>query len=79
MYCIRVEVDRRNQKIGYKIREAESLKIPYMLIVGKKEALERKVSVRIHKIGDTGVKDPKGVLAEVLEKIKLKSINQEVS
>ncbi len=73
--AVRVEVDMRSQKIGYKIREAESLKIPYMLIVGKKEFSEGSVSVRRHKIGDVGLADPKSVLAEILQKIKTKSLN----
>jgi threonyl-tRNA synthetase len=75
---VRIDVDKRNQKIGYKIREAESLKIPYMLIVGKKEASEGNVSVRKHRMGDSGSADSGSVLAEVLQKIKTKSIEQEV-
>jgi threonyl-tRNA synthetase len=71
---IRVEVDQRNEKIGYKIREAETHKIPYMLIVGKKEQQEGKVSLRIHKQGDKGLFDPKEVLAEMLKKIKTKAL-----
>ena len=42
----RVDVDSRSEKIGYKIREAELLKVPYMIIVGEKEQSENKVSVR---------------------------------
>ncbi|MGG3924183.1 His/Gly/Thr/Pro-type tRNA ligase C-terminal domain-containing protein, partial [Geobacillus thermodenitrificans] len=42
----RVEVDERDEKIGYKIREAQMQKIPYMLVVGDKEAAERAVNVR---------------------------------
>lgn len=75
---VRAEVDKRSQKIGYKIREAETFKIPYMLIVGKKEASGSKVSVRKHRIGDTGLTDPGSVLAEVLQKIKTRSIDWEV-
>jgi threonyl-tRNA synthetase len=52
---LRVETDNRNEKIGYKIREAQLEKIPYMLIVGDKEAEENKVSVRSRKDGDLGV------------------------
>ena len=51
---IRVEIDARNEKIGYKIREAELQKIPYMLIVGDAEAKEGTVSVRKQKEGDRG-------------------------
>ncbi|RMD51341.1 MAG: threonine--tRNA ligase, partial [Ignavibacteria bacterium] len=50
----RVEIDKRNEKIGYKIREWETQKIPYMLIVGEKEMNNDTVSVRQHKKGDLG-------------------------
>ncbi len=51
---IRVETDDRSEKLGAKIREAETDKIPYMLIVGEKEARESTVSVRRHRKGDLG-------------------------
>lgn len=51
---IRVEVDTRNEKIGYKIREAQIEKIPYMLVVGDKETAEKTVAVRSRKEGDIG-------------------------
>ncbi len=51
---IRVEVDDRNEKIGYKIREAQLQKIPYMLIVGEKEIEQNAVGVRSRKDGDIG-------------------------
>ncbi len=51
---VRVEVDSRNEKIGYKIRQAQMEKVPYMLIVGEKEVAEGKVSVRSRKDGDQG-------------------------
>ena len=50
----RVEVDNRNEKIGYKIREAEVQKIPYMVIVGDKEQEEKNLSVRHKGDGDLG-------------------------
>lgn len=50
----RVELDDRNEKIGYKIREAQVQKIPYMLVVGDKEVEEGKVGVRARKDGDLG-------------------------
>ena len=52
---IRAEVDYRNEKIGYKIREAGMQKIPYMLVIGDKEVETRGVSVRKRGIGDLGV------------------------
>lgn len=51
---IRAEVDFRNEKVGYKIREAQMEKIPYMLVVGAKEEENRTVSVRARKEGDLG-------------------------
>lgn len=52
---IRVETDLRNEKIGYKIREAQLSKIPYMLVIGEKEMNDKKVAVRSRKEGDLGV------------------------
>ncbi len=63
---IRVELDTRSEKIGYKIREAQMQKIPYMLIVGQKEQEEGKVSVRSRGAGDEGQKS----LAEFVEALK---------
>jgi len=51
---IRVELDTRNEKIGYKIREAQMQKIPYMLVCGDKEMEGNKVAVRKRKEGDMG-------------------------
>ena len=51
---IRVELDDRNEKIGYKIREAQLQKVPYMLIVGEKEVNSETVGVRSRKDGDVG-------------------------
>lgn len=51
---IRVECDFRNEKIGYKIREAQLKKIPYMIIIGDKEMKEGKISLRSRKDGDLG-------------------------
>ena len=51
---LRVELDERSEKIGYKIREAQLEKVPYMLIVGDKEAESGTVSVRSRKEGDLG-------------------------
>ena len=51
---LRVELDARNEKIGYKIREAQGDKVPYMLIVGEREEASGEVSVRHRKEGDIG-------------------------
>jgi threonyl-tRNA synthetase len=54
---MRAEADVRDEKIGMKIRDAELAKIPVMLIVGKKEAESRAISIRRHGIGDQGALD----------------------
>ena len=51
---VRVEVDDRNEKIGYKIREAQLEKVPYMLVIGDKEMEAKTVGVRSRKEGDIG-------------------------
>lgn len=70
---IRVEFDQRNEKIGYKIRDWETNKVPYMLIVGEKEKEAETVSVRQHKVGDIGSKSLNefidGILTEVKNKV----------
>jgi threonyl-tRNA synthetase len=63
---LRVELDEQNEKIGYKIRLAETHKIPYMLVVGKEEAEQNLVAVRKRKVGDLG----KTSLQEFIQKIK---------
>ncbi len=63
---IRAEFDERNEKIGYKIREWETQKIPYMLVVGEKEKEAGTVSVRRHKEGDKGALS----LSEFINNIK---------
>lgn len=63
---IRVELDDRNEKIGYKIREAQLEKVPYMLVIGDKEISEGAVAVRSRKDGDLGQMKKQ----EFLEKVK---------
>lgn len=71
---IRVEMDDRNEKIGYKIREAQLQKIPYMLIVGDKEVEQGTVSVRSRKEGDLGANSINDFLQNILKEIETKSI-----
>lgn len=61
---IRGFLDDRNEKIGRKIRDAEVTKVPFMLLVGEKEAAEGKVAVRKHGQGDQGVMDLKEFVAQ---------------
>jgi len=64
-----VEIDTRAEKIGYKIREAQMQKIPYMLVVGAKEEEEGKVSVRSRFAGDEGQKCLKDFLCDLKKEI----------
>ena len=69
---IRVDVDDRNEKIGYKIREAQLKKIPYMLIVGDKEQEENKVSVRYRSEGDIGAFSVEDFIKKINDEIASK-------
>jgi threonyl-tRNA synthetase len=69
---IRTELDARNEKIGFKIREAEVQKIPYMLIVGDSEIESRKLSVRRKGQGDLGAMDKDQLMAKLNEEINNK-------
>lgn len=69
-------VDERAEKIGYKIREARLDRIPYMLVVGQKEAEEGKVSVRSRYKGDEGQKTLEEFLTDILEEIRTKEIRK---
>jgi len=71
---IRAELDERNEKIGYKIRDWEMKKVPYMLVVGEKEKAANSVSVRQHKKGDLGAMAREAFLARMLELIQTKSL-----
>ena len=66
---IRIEVDDRNEKIGYKIREAQLQKIPYMLVVGDKEIEANAVAVRSRKEGDLGAINADEFLARMKKEI----------
>lgn len=72
-YGIRVELDTRKEKIGYKIREARLEKVPYMLIAGEKEQEEGTVSVRDRKDGDIGSVKLDEFIKMILDKIASKS------
>ncbi len=72
---IRAEFDKRNEKIGYKIRDWELNKVPYMVIVGDKETEAGTVSIRQHKKGDQGSVNLEKFADNLLEIINSKSIN----
>ena len=67
---IRAEVDSRNEKIGYKIRESVSQKIPYSLIAGDKEVENGEISVRRLGQGDLGSKNVDELIETILTEIK---------
>lgn len=73
---IRVHVDERAEKMGYKIREAQTKKIPYMLVVGPKEAESNVVSVRSRFAGDEGVKSIDEFIKDIKEEIDNKTIRE---
>ena len=67
---LRVEVDRRQEKIGYKIREAQLQKVPYMLVIGDREAAEGTVAVRTRAGGDQGAMKLDAFLATVAAEVR---------
>ena len=71
---IRTEIDLRNEKIGFKIREAQMMKVPYMLILGDKEAENGVVAVRSRKEGDLGTMTPEELIKKLHEEIRSKEI-----
>jgi threonyl-tRNA synthetase len=70
---IRVESDLRNEKIGYKIREAQMQKVPYMIVIGDKEVNEGNISVRSRKDGDLGTFAIDDFISKVKEEIDTKA------
>ena len=66
---IRVELDRRGEKLGHKIREAELKKIPYMAVIGQKEAEKNSVSVRSKKRGDLGSMETDVFIDQILKEV----------
>jgi len=69
---LRVELDDRQEKIGYKIREAQLQKVPYMLVAGDREAAEGTVSVRSRSGGDLGARAVSTFIADAGEEIRRK-------
>ena len=62
---IRTELDRKDEKVGYKIRQAQLEKVPFMLVLGEKEAAEGKITVRSRDKGDLGAADLSAFIADV--------------
>jgi threonyl-tRNA synthetase len=74
----RVYLDDRSEKVNYKIREAENRKIPYMLVIGPKEAQSNTVALRIHGAGDKGAFELKDFMQKVKLNITSKKINYDL-
>ena len=72
---LRAAADLRNEKIGFKIREAQMQKIPYMLVIGDKEIEQGLVAVRSRKDGDLGTMTLADFRAKLLEEIATKAKN----
>jgi threonyl-tRNA synthetase len=70
---LRTEIDTRNEKIGFKIRDAETNKIPYMVIIGEKEQAAENISLRLHKKGDLGAFDTNEFIRKLQKQISDKS------
>ncbi len=71
---LRAEVDERSEKVNYKIREAQLQKIPYMLVVGDREAANSQVALRTRKGGDLGARSVDEVVAMIAEKNRTRSV-----
>ncbi len=72
---MRVSIDDRSEKMGYKIREAQLQKVPYMLVVGKKEAGDKTVSVRVRGRGDEGAVPVEAFVKKATALIESKSLD----
>ena len=71
---LRVELDDRNEKMGYKIREAQARKVPFMLVVGDKETESGQVSVRSRSEGDRGAQSVESFIAAITGYIEVRSV-----
>lgn len=71
---IRVELDGRDEKIGYKIREARNERVPYMIIIGEKEESLNKISLRSRKNGDEGIVNLDELILRINEEVENKSL-----
>ncbi|MFR2301766.1 MAG: His/Gly/Thr/Pro-type tRNA ligase C-terminal domain-containing protein, partial [Clostridium paraputrificum] len=71
---IRVELDGRDEKIGYKIREARNERVPYMIVIGEKEENLNKISLRSRKNGDEGIVNLDELILRINEEVENKSL-----
>ena len=70
---IRAEIDDRPEKIGKKIRDTELARVPYMLVIGEKEVVENKVSVRRQGKGDIGSKEVSVFIKDIVKEISTRA------
>jgi len=71
---LRVEVDRRSEKLGYKIREGETMKVPYLLVVGQREAEDDTVALRLRHRRDEGVQPLETVRDRIAKAVSTRSL-----
>jgi threonyl-tRNA synthetase len=76
---VRASLDDRSEKIGAKIRDAEVYKVPYMFVIGGREAEQNAVAVRKHGSGDQGIKPVDDAIAMLLREIATKGLEQSVN
>jgi len=72
---VRADVDDRQEKVNYKIREAQLQKIPYMLVVGDREMAEKAVAVRSRAKGDLGARPVDQFVTDALAEIRSKALS----
>ena len=71
-----MELDDRQEQIGYKLREAQLLKVPYMLVVGDREAAEGTVSVRSRSGGDLGARSIDALVVDATDEVARKQAGE---
>ena len=76
---VRVEIDERVEKIGFKIREAQLQKVPYMLVIGDREAADGTVAVRSRSAGDVGSRPVDDFLTMALEEIRTRALRSAIT
>jgi len=71
---LRVELDVRNEKIGYKLREARNERVSYICVIGEREVESKTLSVRSNKVGDLGTMSADDFVAKLVEEVKSKAL-----
>ena len=71
---LRADVDRRSEKLGYKIRDGETMKVPYLLVVGQREADDKTVSLRLRHRRDEGVHPLEDVVGRIAKAVDTRSL-----